>query len=156
MPYFASNEDGFEGAKGLIVDRLERSIATQSSYQSLDNEELSFRHFQCDVILFLSVLPLSGVSQKALALYEDEMRFPTGQTTVKPPAMELSGVVYSPDCGTALEWTDERAVKVDNFWQASRVVATVAGLISSIQVWIVLKEMGERGSPSVLFFCVQI
>jgi hypothetical protein len=77
------------------------------------------------------------------------MRVPTGQSVVKPPAMELSGVMYSPDCGTALEWRDEKAVKVEKFWRAGRVVGIVGGLIAGVQVWWVLKEMGERGSPSV-------
>jgi hypothetical protein len=101
------------------------------------------------MIMFLSVLPLSGVSPESLALYENEMRFPTGQTVVKPPAMELSGIMYSPDCGTALEWRDEPAVKVERFWHAGRVIGIVAGMIAGVQVWWVLKEMGERGSPSV-------
>jgi transmembrane E3 ubiquitin-protein ligase len=108
---------------------------------------------QCDMIVFLSVLPLSGVSPQHLALYESEMRFPTGQTVVRPPAMELSGVIYSPDCGTALEWRDERAVKVERFWHAGRVIGIVAGMIAGVQVWWVLKEMGERGSPSVFILC---
>ena len=103
------------------------------------------------MIIFLSVLPLSGITPESLALFENEMRYPTGQTVVKPPAMELSGVIYSPDCGTALEWRDEKAVKVENFWQAGRVVGIVAGLIAGVQVWWVLKEMAERGSPSVIF-----
>lgn len=122
-----------------------------AAYLSSDNEDTSspFRPMQCDMIVFLSVLPLSGVSSESLALYESEMRFPTGQTVVKPPAMELSGVMYSPDCGTALEWRDERAVKVERFWHAGRVIGIVAGMVAGVQVWWVLKEMGERGSPSV-------
>ena len=103
------------------------------------------------MIVFLSVLPLSGITPESIALYEDEMRNPTGQTTIKPSAMELSAVMYSPDCGTALEWREERAVRVENFWHAGRVVAIVAGLIAGVQVWWVLKEMAERGSPSVKY-----
>jgi transmembrane E3 ubiquitin-protein ligase len=101
------------------------------------------------MIIFISVVPLSGITPESLALYEAEMRYPTGQTVVKPPAMQLSGVMYSPDCETALEWRDEKAVKAENFWQAGRVVGIVAGLIAGVQVWWVLKEMAERGSPSV-------
>jgi transmembrane E3 ubiquitin-protein ligase len=122
-----------------------------ASYRSTDNDDNAspFRPLQCDMIIFLSVLPLSGVSPESLALYENEMRFPTGQTVVKPPPMELSGIMYSPDCGTALEWRDESAVKVERFWHAGRVIGIVAGMIAGVQVWWVLKEMGERGSPSV-------
>ena len=102
------------------------------------------------MIVFLSVLPLAGITPESLAIYENEMRFPTGQRVVKPPAMELSGVMYSPDCGTALEWRDERAVKVEKFWHVGRTVGIVVGLIAGVQVWWVLKEMSERGSPSVV------
>ena len=101
------------------------------------------------MIIFLSVLPSPGITPESLALYEDEMRYPTGQTFVKPPALELSGVMYSPDCGTALEWRNEKAVKIERFWRAGRVAGITAGLIAVIQVWCVLKEMAERGSPSV-------
>jgi len=104
---------------------------------------------QCEMIVFLTVLPLQGITQEALSLYENELRFPTGQSIVHPPTMELSGVMYSPDCGTALEWRDEKAVKVEKFWHAGRVIGIAAGIIAGIQVWIVLKEMAERGSPSV-------
>jgi hypothetical protein len=102
------------------------------------------------MIVFLSVLPLAGITPETLSLYETEMRFPTGQTVIKPPAMEISGVMYSPDCGTALEWRDETGVTVERFWHAGRTVGIVAGLIAGVQVWWVLKEMSERGSPSVM------
>lgn len=123
-----------------------------TSYISLDDRETNYfsRPIQCDMIIFLSVLPLTGITPEELTLYENEMRYPTGQTIVKPPGMELSGVMYSPDCGTALEWRDERAVKVEKFWHAGRIVGIVAGLIAGVQVWWVLREMSERGSPSVI------
>ena len=105
------------------------------------------------MIVFLSVLPRFGIAPGALALYESEMRFPTGQSVVQPPAMELSGVMYSPDCGTALEWRDERAIKVEMFWQAGRVVGIIAGLVAGVQIWWILKEMAERASPSVRTTC---
>lgn len=120
-----------------------------SSYRSLNDEEEEYQSVHCDMIVFLSVLPLVGITREALSLYEDEMRYPTGLTVANPPAAELSGVMYSPDCETALEWRDERAVKVERFWHAGRTVAIVAAMIAGIQVWWVLKEMGERGSPSV-------
>ena len=122
-----------------------------AAYRSTETVESPLITFvQCDMIIFLTVLPLQGITQEALSLYETELRFPTGQSIARPPAMELSGVMYSPDCGTALEWRDEKAVKVEKFWHAGRVIGTIAGLVAGIQVWIVLKEMAERGSPSVI------
>jgi transmembrane E3 ubiquitin-protein ligase len=151
LPFLTSNNETFTSSKDLIAAYLEESMEKHASYRSTVNDDVGapFRPMRCDMIVFLSVLPLSGVSSESLALYENEMRFPTGQTVVKPPAMELSGVMYSPDCGTALEWRDEPAVKVEIFWHAGRVIGIVAGMIAGVQVWWVLKEMGERGSPSV-------
>jgi hypothetical protein len=155
IPYLTSSNETFERAKELVSVYLEALIKKHTSYTSQDDDERSYflRYLRCDMIIFLSVLPSSGVTPESLALYEDEMRYPTGQTVVKPPAMELSGVMYSPDCGTALEWRNEGAVKVERFWRAGRIVGITAGLIAVVQVWCVLKEMAERGSPSVSSNC---
>ena len=151
LPFLTTENTTFALAKELVQEHIKSSMDKRASWRSSDADETfnPYRPIQCDMILFISVLPVPGVSRDSLVLYESEMRFPTGQTTVKPPAMEISGVMYSPDCGAALEWRDERAVKVEKFWHAGRVVAIAAGLISGVQVWWVLREMGERGSPSV-------
>jgi hypothetical protein len=151
LPYLTSDNTTFAVAKDFILQHLENSMRKHASYQAADTDEQTnpFRPLQCDMILFLSILPLSGISRSSLAIYENEIRFPTGQTTVRPPPMEVSAVMFSPDCGTALEWRDEPAVKVERFWRAGRVVGIAAALIAGAQVWWVLKEMGERGSPSV-------
>ena len=152
LPYLTPNNETFEIAKDLISAHLRSSLEKHSSYLSVGKDDTSsyFSHtLQCDLIVFVSVHPISGITPEALALYENEIRFPTGQTVVKPPRLELSGVIYSPDCGTALEWRDEPAVKVERFWYAGRAVATAGCLIAGVQIWWVLKEMAERGSPSV-------
>jgi len=150
LPFFTSSNASFVATKNLIIEHLEKSLERHNAYQSSGNDDSpSFRGVQCDIIVFISVLPLSGITAEELALYEEEMRYPTGQRVIKPPPMELSGVIYSPDCGTALEWRDEPAVKVEKFWRAGRIAGTVGGLISAFQVWCVIKEMAERGSPSV-------
>jgi transmembrane E3 ubiquitin-protein ligase len=154
VPFLTSSNDTFINAMDLISNHLEALVEKHTSYLSVEEDDDTFwmRSLQCDMIMFISVLPSPGISSEALALYESEMRYPTGQRIVRPPPMELSGIMYSPDCGTALEWRDERAVKVEKFWHAGRTVGIVAGLISGLQCWWVLKEMGERGSPSVLLF----
>lgn len=152
MPYLTSSNETFNSAKDLISKRFEKSVEKHTSYIITEEDDSSFflRSLQCDMIVFLSILPSAGITPDALALYESEIRYPTGQRIARPPPMELSGVMYSPDCGTVLEWRDERAVKVEKFWQAGRTVGIVAGLVSGLQCWWVLKEMGERGSPSVI------
>jgi len=148
LPFLASNNATFASVKDLVYSQLLKSMDKHSSYQSSEEDEMAYRPLQCDVVVFLSVLPLFGISPSALSLYESEMRFPTGQTIVHPPSMELSGVIYSPDCGTALSWRDEKAIKVEKFWHAGRTIGLIAGCIAGVQVWWVLKEMAERGSPS--------
>jgi hypothetical protein len=147
-----STNETFKSAKDLIAKHFEKSVEKHTSYIITEEDDNSFflRPLQCDMIVFLSILPSDGITPDDLALYESEMRYPTGQRIARPPPMELSGVMYSPDCGTALEWRDERAVKVEKFWHAGRTVGIVAGLVSGLQCWWVLKEMGERGSPSVI------
>jgi len=151
VPFLTSSNDTFRSGKYLIEQHLAKSVEKHTSYIITEEDDNAFflRSLQCDMIIFLSVLPSRGINPEALALYESELRYPTGQRVAKPPPMELSGVMYSPDCGTALEWRDERTVKVESFWHAGRTVGIVAGLVSGLQCWWVLKEMGERGSPSV-------
>ena len=148
LPFLASNNSTFAAVKELVTSQLLKSMERHATFRSSEDDDTSSRSLQCDLIVFVSVLPLSGISPSALSLYETEMRMPTGQTIVYPPSMELSGVIYSPDCGTALEWRDEKAVKVEKFWHAGRTIGLIAGSIAAVQVWWVLKEMAERGSPS--------
>ena len=149
IPYLTSTNETFSISRDSIRQYLQKQMEDHAAYRSTETIDSSlFTPIQCDMILFLTVLPLQGISQEALTLYENELRFPTGQTILRPPAMELSGVMYSPDCGTALEWRDEKAIKVEKFWHAGRVIGVFAGLLAGLQVWIVLKEMAERGSPS--------
>jgi hypothetical protein len=129
------------------------------AYRSIDTiEDTLLTSLHCDLILFLSVLPLQGITPSQLSTYEAELRLPTGQSVVVPPAMEISGVMYSPDCGVALEWRNEPTVKVERFWTAGRWIGIASAVICAGQIWCVVKEMAERGSPSVrtLFRVFQI
>ena len=150
LPFLTRTNETFTTSKALIQSHLQSAIQKHASYISHDDQgsTLFSRPLQCDIIVFLAVAPVP-LPPAALAAYESEMRFPTGATVVNPGPLEVSGVVWSPDCGSALEWRDERATKVERFWAAGRVVGIVAGAIAGVQVWWVLKEMGERGSPSV-------
>jgi transmembrane E3 ubiquitin-protein ligase len=150
LPFLTTTNDTFSTAQALIMSHLRTSIEKHQSYTAQQDEESTFfsRPLQCDIILFLAVLP-SPIPPAELAAYEHEMRFPTGASVVSPGPLEVSGVAWSPDCGTALGWRDEAATKVERFWVAGRRVGIVAGVIAGVQVWWVLKEMGERGSPSV-------
>jgi transmembrane E3 ubiquitin-protein ligase len=151
LPYLTFNNDTFQTSRDLLIKQFETALEKHTAFIPIEDDDTLYfsRPIQCDVIIYLFVLPVSAVTQEALDLYEEEVRFPTGQSIIKPPPMQLSGVIYSPDCGTALQWRDETAVKVEKFWRAGRVVGIAAGLIAGIQVMWVIKEMAERGSPSV-------
>jgi transmembrane E3 ubiquitin-protein ligase len=145
------NNETFQTSRNFLIQHFENVIEKHTSYFPVEDDDALYysRPLECDVIVFLFVLPVSDINQEALDLYEEEIRFPTGQRVIRPPPMQLSGVVYSPDCGSALEWRDETAIKIEKFWIAGRAVGIAGGIIAGIQVLWVIREMAERGSPSV-------
>lgn len=122
LPHFTTDEDHFtssaEVMKKILGARLRkleesakenpRSVLEPNSAQI---DGLPTPH--CEYILFAQVQPLkfNGLeyedrSPKAHTFVqelENELRFPNGAPTPQPPKLQLSTIIFSPDCGFMLE-----------------------------------------------------
>lgn len=72
------------------------------SSSPLDPAELLFPSPHCEYIVYLQQYPtiLSNTELKAI---EEELRFPSGAPVSVAPAMKMSALIFSPDCGFILE-----------------------------------------------------
>ena len=78
----------------------------------------------CPLLIYLSLPPLPpGISREAIALYEDELRHPTGirLSLTEPPryweGLGLGGVAIADECGWAFGIDGGTGVKIDEFWR---------------------------------------
>lgn len=116
LPHFALSQDAFNLSHDLLVKSLSDSISEKQNHpptffpwSSLPNGShgASFPTPKCEYIIYLQHHPLlihDKLAEKStIARIEDELRFPDGAPIPPPPAMKMSAVVFSPDCGFILE-----------------------------------------------------
>ncbi|PHH51204.1 Transmembrane E3 ubiquitin-protein ligase 1 [Ceratocystis fimbriata CBS 114723] len=126
---------------------------------------------QCEYLVFLQLLPpdknelLRGHPQKTVRdVFDDmerELRFPQGAPMPHVPPLQMSAVVYSPDCGFYLESVGPPAVPLSEARHLTGVRAPVSrsqlnnvliGLLSvlTVQLCLIKRQMRESSTPSTL------
>ncbi|CAD6444158.1 fcc966a8-2976-4e3a-a14b-10838a309772 [Sclerotinia trifoliorum] len=180
LPHFTTDEDHFKSSAevmkkilGARLQKLEesakenpRSLLEQNSGQI---DGLPTPH--CEYILFAQVQPLkfngleyedrSPKSQKFVQELEEELRFPTGAPTPKPPKLQLSTIIFSPDCGFMLEskgppkfapLDGEHLVgmKQEVWLESIRSWLTILAVVALCQALILKDQCKEASTPSTV------
>ncbi len=80
----------------------------------------------CPLLIYLTLPPLPpGVAPHEIALYENELRNPTGigMSLTRPPGywegLGLGGVAVADQCGWVFGIDGGTGVKIDEFWRKS-------------------------------------
>ncbi|KAL5611625.1 hypothetical protein BROUX41_000792 [Berkeleyomyces rouxiae] len=126
---------------------------------------------QCEYLVFLQLLPpdkdklLQGRPRETVRdVFDDmerELRFPHGAPMSYVPPLQMSAVVYSPDCGFYLESVGPPSVPLAEGRHLTGFRAPVAraqlnhvliGLLSvlSVQLYLIKQQMRESSTPSTL------
>lgn len=122
LPHFATDEDHFTSSAEIMkkichrrLQKLEESAKENPKSLLEPNsgqiDGLPTPH--CEYILFAQVLPLkfngleyddrSPEAHNFVQELENELRFPNGAPTPQVPKLQLSTIIFSPDCGFMLE-----------------------------------------------------
>ncbi|THV45924.1 hypothetical protein BGAL_0436g00040 [Botrytis galanthina] len=122
LPHFATDEDHFTSSAEIMkkicyrrLQKLEESAKENPKSLLEPNsgqiDGLPTPH--CEYILFAQVLPLrfngleyddrSPKAHNFVQELENELRFPNGAPTSQVPKLQLSTIIFSPDCGFMLE-----------------------------------------------------
>ena len=94
-----------------------------------------------------------------LPALEEELRFPTGASLGSVPLLEMSAVIFSPDCGFVLEskGPPEFARQAGNHFQGPKIesylhsvkrVIFFFSLVIAAQVFLLMRQMKETSTPS--------
>ncbi|KAI1155732.1 hypothetical protein F4825DRAFT_9320 [Nemania diffusa] len=127
LPHLTTREDFFESSKALLnralgstLDRKERRAFTDQSDPWASTIDAPAEVWNpaphCEYLLYIQIYPLdhdllqvqpslTGPENiiKAIHDIEDELRFPRGTPYRSTPQLQMSAVLYSPDCAFFLE-----------------------------------------------------
>lgn len=185
LPHLSSRQDYFDSSQALLNRTLDEMLRTKErryftdhgnpwTSTSDDSGEPLGPSPHCEYIFYMQVHApdktilnmeptLTGAENvaKAIADLERELRFPQGAPQDGPPKLQLSTVVYSPDCAFMLEtkgppefpivegqhlfgWKQEQWLHDISYWMLG------FGVIIFCQVQLLKLQMREASTPSTL------
>ncbi|PSR94310.1 hypothetical protein BD289DRAFT_459352 [Coniella lustricola] len=187
LPHLASDENGFRSSQRLLNQTLLEALKEKERSAFVDQgnpwtanvagtEDGWNPSPHCEYVVYLQIHPLgqdgspSMVDQRlsadavrgAVKMIEDELRNPTGAPIQQVPELQMSAIVYSPDCAFFLEskgppefpavqgyrhlvgFKEEVWMYDVNFW----VLALAA--IAFGQLYLLKSQMRESYTPSTM------
>ncbi len=112
----------------------------------------------CEYIVYLQQHPIP-VTQVELARVEQELRFPTGAPLPVIPAVRMSALIFSPDCGFILESKGPPdfppqqgkhmvGQKLEAYIRLARRGILAFGLLICAEIFLLLRQMHDTSTPS--------
>ncbi|KAI1076046.1 hypothetical protein F5B20DRAFT_339439 [Whalleya microplaca] len=185
LPHVTAREDFFLSSQALLNRTLDKALQKKEKYSFIDQTDPWTSTLDapgeawnpsphCEFLLYVQIHPLDhdvlsiqssfmgseGVS-KAIQDVENELRFPQGTSHKSTPQLQMSAVVYSPDCAFFLESKGPPAyapadgrhllgIKQEVFLYS--VSTFLLGLAIAIfgQVQLLKMQMRETSTPSTL------
>lgn len=169
LPQFATNKNEFSLAQGLLNQTVNAVLAKEASslnipyfapWTSSPNNptELLFPTPHCEYIVYLQQYPTTLPAADLDAL-EQELRFPIGVPMPEVPALRMSALMFSPDCGFVLESRGQPdygshdgshliGPKLEAYIQTARRSIIALALIICAELFLSIRQMNETSTPS--------
>lgn len=120
--------------------------------------ELLFPTPHCEYIVYLQEYPTILPASDLDAL-EEELRFPTGAPMPAVPALRMSALIFSPDCGFVLESMGQPdyashagshliGPKLESYIRMVRRSIFALALILCAELFLLIRQMNETSTPS--------
>jgi hypothetical protein len=74
---------------------------------------------------------------------------PQGISVISAPPLLSSMVVYSENCGLLMEVDDAKGTKIEKYYKKAINYATLASVVTLIQVFLLIHQMEYTPTPSV-------
>ena len=168
LPFFTLSERSFTLAQQLLNQTLMSTINRQEAdftsvshpWSSSPNNpsESIFPVPHCEFIVYLQQYPVEDTSIDLTAV-EQELRFPIGASMPSAPAIRMSALIFSPDCGFVLEskgppdFAPQQGLHLNGQKQeayiriARRCIIAFAAVISA-QIFLLMRQMNDTSTPS--------
>ncbi|KAL8644030.1 MAG: hypothetical protein Q9226_007975, partial [Calogaya cf. arnoldii] len=169
LPHLALSPDSFASARKLLTQTLDMAIKTQerasetnalSPWSSSPESPSDFLlpAPSCEYLVYLQQHPRKARLSE-IKMTEAELRDPTGRRDVKSLPLQISAVIFSPDCGFVLESKGPphyaqqfglhlQGPKLETYIQSSRRAILALGCIICGQIFLLLRQMREASTPS--------
>lgn len=169
MPHFAANKNEFSLAQGLLNQTVNAVLAQKASSLNIpyfapwtsspDNPtKLLFPTPHCEYIVYLQLYPTTLPAADLDAL-EQELRFPIGAPMPAVPALRMSALMFSPDCGFVLESRGQLdhgshdgshlvGPKLESYIQMARRSIFLLAMIICAELFLSIRQMNETSTPS--------
>ena len=177
LPHLALIRGAFEQSKELLNHSLSEAIFHQEKgnaedavlpwSSTYDDESTNmFLMPSCEYIVYLQQQPVNFANvkmdtQRTIQLVsevEKELRFPKGARIPAVPPMAFTAVVFSPDCGFALESRGDPSSakshflsgpKTEVFWSLVRQLLLALVIALGLQISLLKRQMEEASTPSM-------
>lgn len=179
LPHLMLSKHTFSLARRLLsqtlpitVDNQEASLYSSYTYpwsSSPNNpNDMTFPTPHCEYIVYLQQHPAeisdnrrlqSEQTSNTLSWIEDELRFPTGAPMPKVPLLEMTALIFSPDCGFVLEskgppehtpqeGTHLTGPKLESYMRLARHWILMFAVVLSLEIYLLIRQMKDTSTPS--------
>lgn len=178
LPHLTSNKNEFNDTQhalnktlGDILHRKEKSTWIDLRDPWSEDSTMPLPH--CEYVAYVQIYPMKKVQinhsskldaptlQTAVQRIEQELRFPTGAPVSKAPALQMSFIVFSPDCDFVLESKGPpsfapaqglhlQGYKLEAFISRVKNWLLVWGSSLFGQVLLLLSQMKDASTPSTV------
>lgn len=169
MPHFTLSSNDFLLAQPYLGEKLyEHNVEQENLWtrDSLNQSPPSLNNPSalldltphCEFIVYLQQHPMPFTSLE-LEDIEKELRFPAGAPLPIIPAMKMSAIVFSPDCGFVLESKGPPDVapqqgrhlvgqKLEAYIRLAKRGILAFGILISAEIFLLLRQMNDSSTPS--------
>jgi transmembrane E3 ubiquitin-protein ligase len=179
LPHLMTSQSEFESSQKLLRQTLDAVLKKKEKSMWIDmgdpwSSEDSMPVPHCEYVVYAQVHPIRQSELHGLALgfvkddlsaemndIESELQFPNGAPILEPPPLQLSMMIFSPDCGFMLESKGPpayspdagqhlRGLKQEVFVHLVKLWSLIWGVALFGQVLLIRGQMKESSTPSTL------
>lgn len=169
MPHFVLSSNDFALAQQYLNRTLhdhlieQENLLTSASLNPWSSSPTSpsesmYLAPQCEFIVYLQQHPIS-FTKAELEGIEQELRYPTGASLPTIPAMKMSALIFSPDCGFVLEsrgppdfapqqGTHLVGQKLEAYIRLAKRGILAFGVLICAEIFLLLRQMNDTSTPS--------
>jgi hypothetical protein len=163
LPHLALSERHFSAFQNRLRRTLKEFINAQkalreNSYENGYQEMNVFESQECELVAYLQqhAVPLDASQYKSINALEHELQYPLGRTQASVPNLEMSLVMFSPNCGFIIgtsslgeePQTLLAGEKIQLHLRRMRKHFILLGLVLSVQLVLMSRQMKDACTPS--------
>ncbi|KAI8374372.1 uncharacterized protein BYT42DRAFT_576128 [Radiomyces spectabilis] len=151
-----NNQSATDGIT-VFVEQLDKSIeelekmaywGERQIFPESNEQPLSVA-FNCSFQMVMQLHPVPPhIKMAQLLEYEKQLENPQGISTIHPPPLHLSSLLYSPNCGLSLSISKSSGIKIEKYYSKAIAYAGMAIALALTQIILLIHQMEYTPTPS--------